>query len=510
MKSDELNRIKTECLHQHRYTGEYAESLAMSLGNDELTVGWEGFVKTPEIIARITEADTRRVIRKYLYPDVLQVYYMGREHLEPKQILSRESQTIRPEKSTVGDCVMTRLSNGMTVCLKKFSGKPTIGIALGIAASQLNEREGNRGINQLTSTLLLHGNRKRNYLQMLEYCSAQGIVLGATNHLETTTIRCKCFEDKLFTALDLLYDVLAEPLFPNDHLHNIRNTVISSLNRVKDYPQQYSGKLWKEMIFGQRSNLTHRYGRIGDLRDISRKRIVEWYRTYYNPQNMVISIVGDMPIDETIEYLEKTLANLGNETLPTTPQAALLDSAERRFRRKDTGMDQAIIQMGGFGCKYDDQEQNTAFYVLSQILGGDLNARLYTELREKRGLAYSVDFDFQALENLGYFRVWAQVNRDGEKESLRVIRDILEQCKSNSISEEELEIARNAIRGSRLQDGESVLHQATSISLLESIGLGYQYFLDREKRLERVTLEHIRGIAQQYFVDDNFFTHILS
>ncbi len=370
MKSDELDRIKTESLHQHRYTGEYAESLGMSLGNDELTVGWESFVRLPEIVSRITEADTRRVIRKYLYPEVLQVYYMGSDHLDPKRVLSREKRAALPEISTVADCVTTTLSSGMKVCLKKVTGKPTIGIAIGIVASQLNEREGSRGINQLTSTLLMHGNAKRNYLQMLEYCSDQGIVLGVTNHLETTTIRCKCFEDKLFTALDLLHDVLSAPLFPNDHLHNIRNTVVSSLNRIKDYPQQYSGKLWKEMIFGQHSNLLHRYGRIKDLRDISRKRIIEWYRTYYNPRQMVITIVGDMPVEETIEYLEKTLANLENRSLPPTTQEALLAPSDRRFRRKDTGMDQSIIQLGGFGCRYDEREKNTAFYVLSQILGG--------------------------------------------------------------------------------------------------------------------------------------------
>ncbi len=106
--------------------------------------------------------------------------------------------------------------------------------------------------------------------------------------------------------------------------------------------------------------------------------------------------------------------------------------------------------------------------------------------------------------------MWAQVNRDGEEESLEVIRDILEECKTNSIGEKELEIARNAIRGSRLQDDESVLHQATSISMLEAIGLGYEYYLEREKRLERVTLEHIRAISQEYFTEDNFFIHILS
>ncbi len=510
MKSDELDRIKTESLHQHRYTGEYAESLGMSLGNDELTIGWEGFVRTPEILSRITEADTRRVIRKYLYPDVLQVYYMGKEQLKPQKIFSPVKRETVSKRSVKGDCEFTTLSSGMKVCLKKVTGKPTIGIAVGLASSQLNEREGNRGINQLASTLLMHGNQKRNYRQMLQYCSDQGIVLGVSNQLETTTIRCKCFEDKLFTALDLLHEVLSGPLFPNDHLHNIRNTVISSLNRIKDYPQQYSSKLWKEMTFGRHSNLLHRYGRIKDLREISRKRIIEWYQAYYSPSRMVISIVGDMPIDETIEYLEKTLAHLPNDPQETLPQEALVSPSENRHRRKDTGLDQSIIQLGGFGCRYDDREQNTAFYVLSQILGGDLNSRLYNELREKRGLAYSVDFDFQALETLGYFRVWAQVNRDGEKESLDVIHNILEKCKTNSISEQELETARNAIRGSRLQDDESVLHQATTIALLESLGLGYEYFLDREKRLENVSLDHIREIARKYFVEDNFYTYILS
>jgi len=137
---------------------------------------------------------------------------------------------------------------------------------------------------------------------------------------------------------------------------------------------------------------------------------------------------------------------------------------------------------------------NIAFYVLSYILGGDINSRLSMELREKMGVAYSVGFDFNSLRKIGLFCGYAVVDKKAEKQSLDAIQRIMKDIKLFGITDKELEIAKNAIRGNRLMEEESVLYQAQSLAILETLGYGYQYYLDREKRLKNVTKEMIKII----------------
>lgn len=139
-----------------------------------------------------------------------------------------------------------------------------------------------------------------------------------------------------------------------------------------------------------------------------------------------------------------------------------------------------------------------------------MNSLLFNELREKRGLAYSVEFDFRSVRNFGYFLVSAIVDASRQKEALDAIKNTLFEVKTNGITAEELEKTKNYIRGQRLLDEESVMVRAQTISMLESIGLGYDYYLDREKRLNSVSIESIHDIAKEYFVEENLFTHILT
>jgi len=309
-------------------------------------------------------------------------------------------------------------------------------------------------------------------------------------------------------TLELMKDVMFTPTFPKEHIDNLRQTYSSNLKRVGDYPAYLNSKLWKQMLFGKKSNLLNREGSRTTLGKITRSRILRWYKQYYNPKNMVLVIVGDIDFDEITDICSRLL---GNEAVQgeRSRQKDIIETSQKHYKKVRKDISQSIIQIGGWGCTAQQQKENTAFYVLSEILGGATDSLLFNELREKKGLAYSVDFSFSSYHQFGYWAAAAIVDQKNEKIALQTIKDVLRNVQSNGINDYEMQKVKNYIRGQRLQEQESLLNQAITISNLIAIGMNYEYYLQRDKRLQKVSKELIHSLAKQYFTPENFYTHIL-
>ena len=509
LTENELNQQKREILHSHRYSIEYIENIGMSLGSEELVESYKNYMDYPERISSVTRDDILRNVNEVFKDGCIQVIHMG-----PKKhqlFMKKKQDEIRTISSVDKDHDEFKLSNGMSVFFKRVKGKPTIGLALSMPVSSLLEEKGNKGINHLTSTSLLYGSKNRQYNQILDFCTSNGIVVGSNGSYEATSVNVKCFTDQLENALIILSEILSAPTFPIEHINNIRNSTISALSRSKERPASNAMRLWKEMFFGKNSNLNNRRGTLTDLNKITRQKIINWYNQYYLPSSMQLTIVGDFNFDETRYLLEKNFRDFTSSSdLSIEKISTKLYTNEINFKRNRSGMNQSIINTGGFSVDSGMRKENTGFYCLSYILGGDINSKLFQQLREKMGVAYSVSFDHTALTDIGFFHLYAAVDNRKEKESLDAIYNLLDSSGNGLINGEDLQIAKNAIRGNRLMEDESNLHQAQVISLLNTLGYGYQYYLDRDKRLEEVELDFVKMLAENYLNRDNLKTLIYS
>ena len=507
----EIEENKKELIYHYKYSYEYVESLAFSLGSEELLCGYENFKKYPEIIRNIKKSQIKDAIDKYYKSEHLYIFHTGMKKIDSKGIFLKlkEPVQLRISESFTGDYYTTYFDNGLKVLLKRVVGKPTIGISLSYEVSQLNENIDNRGINMMTSGLMLYGNSKRSYRQFLNYCTTNGINFGVSPKAETTSFKLKCFKEMLPISLELLSDVILTPSFPKDHLDNLKQTYISNCDRIKDYPHYLATRLWKEMIFGKKSNLLGTEGTKSTIRKFSRNQIKKWYEHYYNNSKKNLVIVGDFDFNEVLRTCEQLFSS-HKKNLQKNDQNPIYLFTDKKFKKIDKNMDQSIINIGGFGCTSNERQKNTAFHVLAQIIGGDMNSLLFTDLREKKGLAYSVEFDFRSIRTIGFFLVSAIVDKKFESEAVETIMGVLDNIKRNGISQEILENTKNFILGQKLMEEESMMIRAETLSILEAIGFGYQFYLDREKRLKKVSIKDIHQIAEEYFKQENYFIHILS
>ncbi len=509
LTKNELEQQKREILHSHRYSSEYIENVGMSMGSEELVDNYKNYMDYPEKISSVKKEDILKYVNQVYLDNSIQVFHMGPKK---QQFFVRNGvQNVKAILTGNKDHDEFRLSNGMNVFFRRVKGKPTLGLSLSLPVSSLLEEKGQKGINHLTSTSLLYGNKNRQYNQILDFCTSNGIVMGSSSSFESTSLNAKCFTEQLENALNIISEILISPTFPAEHINNIRNSTISALSRSRERPTSNALRLWRQMFFGKESNLNNRKGTLTDLNKISRQQIFNWYKKYYIPSEMQFTIVGDFDFDETRYLLEKNFRDFTSTSIGSLEKIRTkINTSAKDLIKNRSGMNQSIINTGGFSVDAGMRKENTGFYCLSYILGGDINSKLFQQLREKMGVAYSVSFDHTALTDMGFFHLYAAVDNRKEKESLDAIYKLLGAAGNGLIVEEDLQIAKNAIRGNRLMEDESNLHQAQVISMLNTLGYGYQYYLDREKRLEEIELDFIKMLANEYLNPGNLKTHIYS
>jgi zinc protease len=510
LPGSEIRKLVNELTLSHRYAYEYVENLAQGLGNEELVGGYHRFYDYPEQLTTITREQVCRVAREYLSPSRVQAFILGSAPFDADSFIASACSAPQPARALPDGPIDEQLDSGLRLFMNPSRGKGVVGLALCLPVSQLDERSDRRGINQMTASLLLHGAGPRNYRTLLETCSANGVIITAGAHLESTILLAKCFPEHLPLAIELLDDILRKPLFPQDHLDNLRNAYRESLERMRDYPEQYAHYLWRRMMFGPGSRLLHRRGTREHLAKISVANLRDWHAAHYRPERATLVALGDFDPARLREMVAARFPASGRPPLPVVNRDPRITPPVKSQRSMRTDSDQSVIHIGGFGSPGTETLDNTAFYVLSHILGGDLYSRMSIALRESLGASYSCGFDFQAIQDVGFFDAQAVVDRKREKKSLDAIRDILRQAATEPVTQLELDTAKNAIRGFRLMEQESVLQQAEMLSMLLSLRYDYDFFLNRENRLQSVRADRILDLAQKYFQPGNLFTYILS
>ncbi|MCK9328393.1 MAG: insulinase family protein [Candidatus Cloacimonetes bacterium] len=510
LRPDEIENVKRELLNSSAYVYEYMEVLAQTLGTEEILGDYNKFFEYENEILKINRNDISDKLNKYYNFQMLHIISTGKFEVEKEKIFKLYNNSIQKKINNHSNekTFYHQFPNGLKILLKKVPGKSICGISLALRVSQLDESENELGLNQLTSGLLLYGNEKRDYSKCLDFCTTNGIQFAVSCGKEVTKLRLKCFSDNLLPSLEFIHDVLYTPIFPYEHINNLKKSFISNINRIKDYPQHQAVMLWKKMIFGKYSNLLSKDGTTKTLNSFNRKKIFSWYKNKILNAPATLCIVGDISFDDVILCCERFFNDKQFSTdLPY--RSIYLSPTEKSKQVINTQSNQSIINLGGFCMPGKDIQYRGAMNVLSQIIGGDINSRMFNLLREKYGIAYSVEFDYDLLDDIGYFDMFSIVDKTFEEEAINLMYSIQQDIKDNGVTSEELQITKNYILGQNRMDEESVLSQAQTLSTLLVMGFDYNFYLDRENRIKNVTNQLIQSIANEYFNPEDEYLHIL-
>ncbi|MCL1827068.1 MAG: insulinase family protein [Candidatus Cloacimonetes bacterium] len=535
ISAEVLYQTQQELLIYSEYTYEFMETLAQNIGSEEVLGDYQRFYSYADDIKSITKSDITALIKEHYHFANLTIISAGKkpvslnldydafcssvtpaideskdEKPSPKPAYQRQ-KVVLPVTGKELTLWQKTYENGFTVLVKKVKDKSICGVSLSLKVSQLDENKDILGTNQVTSSMLLYGNFRRDYQQCLQFCAFHGIPFSVSNSKETTKIRLKCFLPDLYLALEYMSDVLYSPEFPKPHFKNIKKAFLNNISKIKDYPQSEAGHLFRKLIFGEHSNLVSKNGSRKALNKLSWADMLSWYAKKLSVAPATLCIVGDIDIDETLTKVMNLFVRK-HKTPPTYLKPIIADpfvpqSPKTAVRKRD--LNQSIINLGGYCMTSADRHRATAMNVLSQIIGGDINSRMFTALREEHGIAYSADFDFDVLHDLGYYHYSAIVDKKAEKKAIELIHNIQNDLKKYGALPHELKAAKAYLIGQRKIDEESTLTQAQILSTLLALGYDHDYYLSREERINKVTNDDIIEIMNLYFDQNQQFLHTL-
>ena len=351
---------------------------------------------------------------------------------------------------------ITKLDNGLRVVTQNMPGLETVSMGIWNAVGGRDEVEANNGVAHLLEHMAFKGTLTKNALQIAETIEDVGGDINAYTSKEITAYYVKLLADDLHYGVDILTDILQNSAFAEEELNRERGVIIQEIGMYLDTPDDMIFDYWQEKAFPNQPMGRSILGKSEIIKTITRDQVEGFMKGYYRPDKMVFSVSGNFDENNVIELIEKYFQNLPQGTEDHSPKA---DYQGGEFRQ-EKNLEQVNVILGFEGVDfYSDLYYATAVY--STVLGSGMSSRLFQEIREKRGLVYSISSYASSFSDSGIFGVYAGT---GQKEIMELIPVLCDQLNisAKEFSEEELQRARAQFKSSLLMGQESTSRRCRS------------------------------------------------
>jgi predicted Zn-dependent peptidase len=357
--------------------------------------------------------------------------------------------------------VLSELDSGQRVITERLTHVRSVAIGYWIGAGSRDERNGKAGVSHFIEHLLFKGTNSYSAQEIAEIFDRLGGELNAATSREHTVVYARVPDERLETAVDVMSDMVFCPLFAE--LDAEREVVLEEIAMYEDTPQDFVHDLIAAAVFGNRPLGRPVVGTAEVISSISRRSVAAYHRAMYVPGNVVVAAAGNLDHNRLLELLERAerkqaeapaRASRVRSPLVRTPAPGI------RFQRKDT--EQYHVCVGAPGISRSDRRRFAAS-VLDNILGGSASSRLFQEIREKRGMAYSVYSFASQYTDTGQIGFYVGTREENLTACLEVAAAEIADVAAGNLSETELERAKENLKGRIMLSMESTSNRMTRL-----------------------------------------------
>ena len=353
---------------------------------------------------------------------------------------------------------ITRLPSGLTVATDSMPGVATVSLGAWIGAGTRHETPELNGIAHLLEHMVFKGTERRSAQAIAEEIEAVGGHLNAYTSRENTAFYAKVLAEDAPLALDIVADILQRSTFLEEELERERAVVLQEIGQAYDTPDDIVFDHFQETAYPDQSLGRPVLGESRTVSGLGRSALWDYLRAHYGPQQMVVAAAGKIEHREFVARAAEAFTHDGFACNGATDPAAYR-GGDRRERRD---LEQVHLLLGFDGVGYLDDDYY-ALSALSTLFGGGMSSRLFQEVREKRGLVYSVYSFHSAFLDGGLFGIYAGTGSKEVRELVPVVCDELAKL-TLGVSEEELDRARAQLRAALLMSRESSSARAEQIA----------------------------------------------
>jgi predicted Zn-dependent peptidase len=391
----------------------------------------------------------------------------------------------------------TILSNGLRIISHRMPKMQSASLGIWVKVGGRYESERNKGISHYLEHLLFKGTRKFSYREIKESIEGVGGSLNGFTSEEVTCYLAKIPGRHFDIALDVLSDMVLNPLLPASEVEKERTVILEEIKMYKDQPQVYVHDLLDELLWPRQPLGTPIIGTVESVSRLNREEIKTFKQRHYTPRNIVISAAGLMGHEKLVKRARSLFSHaqegLANEFVKAREQQK---KPSLKIFPKDT--EQTHMALGFHGLDREHPLRH-ALGILNVILGANMSSRLFNELREKRGLAYEIGTQVKRYQDTGVFLVHAGIDNSKLLEATSLILKELGACKKEKVSAGEFRRAKEFYLGQLMLALEDTLDHMLWIG-------EYTTCLDRAyslgeivKQVRQVKREDVREAARAVF-----------
>jgi zinc protease len=389
-------------------------------------------------------------------------------------------------------------ANGMTVLVLEQHYLPIVEVHALIKAGSAQDPPEKAGVANLTASLLDEGTTTRSSKQLAEQIDFVGGSLEAKASEDFTTATTRVLKKDVDLGFSLLADILQHPAFQKQEFERIRAQLLGEMASDNDDPGHVAMKAFNQLVFHGHPYRWPVNGTEDTLSKVTLADVQAFYAKEYQPSQVILTIVGDVTAEQATTLVQ---THFGSWKKGTTPPRNIKDPAP--IKRKtvqliDKDLTQSTIILGHGGI----QRAHPDFYavtVMNYILGaGGFSSRLMDSIRDKQGLAYGIMSHFDARLLPGSFWINLQTRTEATNQAIAGVLAELKNIREAPVSDQELAEAKSFLMGSFPLRFDTTAKLAQVLAQVEFYGLGFEYFSQYPKWIERVTKEDVQRVAKQY------------
>jgi predicted Zn-dependent peptidase len=350
----------------------------------------------------------------------------------------------QPEKKTL-------LENGIRILTKNMPNSCSVSMGVWVNAGARDESEDESGLFHFIEHVLFKGTAKRSAFQIAKEFDAMGGNTNAFTSMETTCYHARVITSHTKTAADLLTDIFLNSTFDFDEIEKERPVIIQEIGMIEDNPEDHIHLLSGQCFFQNNPLGYSVLGTRENVLNFNAERIKEFFRCRYQPQRTIVSIAGNIEHNQILDAIGTSFGSLKRgDGFPERVKP----SAYPGVNMFEKDLEQVHLCVSLQGLSLTD-ERRYAFSLMNTILGGNMSSRLFQEIREKRGLAYSVYSFISSYADTGVLGAYVAVDPGNVVEAVNVIIKEIERLKKNAVDPGELKDAVEYTKGCLLLSSES-------------------------------------------------------
>ena len=399
----------------------------------------------------------------------------------------------------------TALNNGIRIVTKKMPHVHSVSMGVWVNVGARDESSSESGLSHFIEHMIFKGTEKRTAFQIAKEFDAIGGQTNAFTSAENTCYHAKVIDTRLETMVDILSDIFLNSVFDEKEVENERAVILQEIAMVEDSPDEYIHVLSGRNFWGDNSLGRSVLGTRENVAGFNAHTIKGFFNNFYQPERIVISAAGNLEHNRLVDLIGPVFESIrpGN-SFPEriTPQGNSMVNLHQRQ------LEQVHICLGTKGISITDPRRY-AYSLMNTILGGNMSSRLFQEIREKRGLAYSVYSFISSYVDTGIFGAYAGLNPKNARKATELILKEIARLKHMRVDPNELQDAKEHTKGSLMLASESNDNQMVRLSQNETHFGRYIPLEEIANNIESVTQDDILHLAESLFQKSRFALTLL-